>query len=240
MKDSTTAESIIQRLKQAIACSTDAELARDIGITQQAIYNARSVNRVPEVWVLRTALKTGVSVGWLELGTEPTKANPINPIVEESKAYRVYDEAGVEIIETNKTDIVLIPMVEAKLSAGQGSFETSDQSDRKYSFRRDFLSRKGNQKEMVLMRVSGDSMEPEIKNGDVVLLDKSQTSPLPGRIYAVGVEDMVYLKRVDARPGKIVLYSDNKDYAPIEVDTRGDMENQARIIGRAIWWCREA
>ena len=182
----------------------------------------------------------GVNPQWLLLGAGTIKADAHDFTVEEAKAYRVHDEAGVEIIEADKTDIVLIPMVEAVLSAGQGSFEVNEHSERKYSFRRDFLRRKGNHKEMVLLRVSGDSMSPSIENGDVVLLDQSQRNPHPGMIYAVGVEDMVYLKRVDAQPGKLILYSDNREYAPIEIDTRGDLENQARIIGRAIWWCREA
>ena len=68
-------------------------------------------------------------------------------------------------------DLIMIPMVEARLSAGQGSLQTDGNSERSYAFRSDFLHRKGNPDNMVLMRVSGDSMQPEILNNDVVLLD---------------------------------------------------------------------
>ena len=89
-------------------------------------------------------------------------------------------------------------MAEARLSAGTESFESGGEVLRHYAFRWDFLRRKGNPAQMVLLRVSGDSMQPRIVNNDVVLIDQSQREPVPGRIYAVGVEDMVYLKVLDA------------------------------------------
>jgi Predicted transcriptional regulator len=45
------------------------------------------------------------------------------------------------------------------------------------------------------MRVDGDSMSPEIRDGDVVLIDQSQSTPQPSKIFAVGVEDMIYSKK---------------------------------------------
>jgi transcriptional regulator with XRE-family HTH domain len=135
--------------------------------------------------------------------------------------------------------LMLVPMVEARLSAGQGSFETDGTIEKHYAFRSDFLRRKGKVEEMVLMRVEGDSMTPEIKHGDVVLIDQSQRRLLAGRIYAVGVEDVVYLKITNTAPGKVILSSFNRDYRPLEIDTRGDLESNVRIIGRCIWVCRE-
>ena len=58
---------------------------------------------------------------------------------------------------------------------------------------------------MVLMRVSGDSMEPEIRDGDVVLLDQSKTRIVPGKMFAVGFEESIYIKRIDNLPGKVIL-----------------------------------
>jgi phage repressor protein C with HTH and peptisase S24 domain len=136
-------------------------------------------------------------------------------------------------------EIMMVPMVEAHLSAGHGSFQVNGDVTRHYAFRSDFLMRKGQVAHMVLMRVDGDSMAPQILNNDVVLLEQSQKDLRPGKIYAVGVEDMVYLKKVDAKPGEITLYSINEDYPPLHIDTRGDQEDCIRIIGRAVWWCRE-
>ena len=136
-------------------------------------------------------------------------------------------------------DMMFVPLVEARLSAGTGSLETSADGERKYAFRSDFLHRKGSPSKMVLMRVSGDSMEPEIKDGDVVLLDQGKTTILPGRMYAVGIEEAIYVKQIDTIPGKLILKSMNQAYPPIEVDMRGDLAEQARVIGQVLWVGRE-
>ena len=51
-------------------------------------------------------------------------------------------------------DLVMVPLVEARLSAGGGSLETGGEVLRHYAFRHDFLRRKGNPAHMVLLRVS--------------------------------------------------------------------------------------
>ncbi len=90
------------------------------------------------------------------------------------------------------------------------------------------------------MDVSGDSMEPDIKSGDMVLIDQSQTDIVIGRIYAVGIEEGIVVKALDIAPGKLILRSKNPAYAPLEVDLRGDLKDSVRIIGRIVWWCHEA
>lgn len=135
--------------------------------------------------------------------------------------------------------LLMVPMVEARLSAGSGSFETGAEVVRHYAFREDFLRRKGSPSHMALMRVSGDSMEPRICHNDVVLVDQSQRDPVPGRIYAVSVEDLVYLKIVNAMPGRLILSSCNPSYPPIEACTTDQLADLVRIVGRAVWVGRE-
>ncbi len=148
-------------------------------------------------------------------------------------------DCGNGMVHTPEARLMMVPMAEARLSAGTGSFEAGGEVLRHYAFRWDFLRRKGNPAQMVLLRVSGDSMQPRIVNNDVVLIDQSQREPVPGRIYAVGVEDMVYLKVLDAMPGKLILTSINPDFAPIEADTSEQLGGLVRIIGRAVWVGRE-
>lgn len=141
--------------------------------------------------------------------------------------------------QAEDTELVMVPLVEARLSAGTGSLETSGDVLRHYAFRHDFLRRKGNPASMALLRVSGDSMQPRILHNDVVLIDQSQCEPVPGRIFAVSVEDMIYLKIVNAMPGRLILSSVNPAYPPIEADTRDQLADLVRLIGRAVWVGRE-
>ena len=90
---------------------------------------------------------------------------------------------------------------------------------------------------MVLLDVVGNSMEPELKEGDTVLIDESQKSILAGAIYAVGIEDTVMVKRVEKHPNKLVLLSENKHHNPIYL--QNEEMNKVRIIGKVIWMGRE-
>ncbi len=87
------------------------------------------------------------------------------------------------------------------------------------------------------MDIFGNSMEPELKNGDTVLVDCAQKDILAGLLYAVGIDDTIMIKRIEKHPGKLLLRSDNKDYAPIIIG--GEDINKVRIIGKVIWVCRD-
>ncbi len=82
-------------------------------------------------------------------------------------------------------------------------------------------------------------MEPEVLNGDVVLIDQGKTRIVPGQMFAVGFEESIYLKRIDNLPGKVILKSANPAYPPLELDVRGDLAEQFRVIGRVLWVGRE-
>lgn len=141
--------------------------------------------------------------------------------------------------EPSSEDFTYISKVKARPAAGHGSFETSSELEGLYSFRSDWLRRKGNPKNLVLMDVMGDSMYPHILDGDTVMIDESKTELLPNKIYAVRVEDLIYLKVIDMEPGKFILRSYNPNYDPIvlEIDYLG--ENSFQILGRVIWWCHD-
>ncbi len=131
-----------------------------------------------------------------------------------------------------------MPRVRARLSAGGGSLETEGNVTGFYSFQRNWLlSRTSDPDACLLLEVTGDSMEPELRDGDLALVDQSQNDPLPGRIYAVGVEDMVYCKYVDREPGKLILRSASELVRPIEV--LGELAEGVRVVGRVIWVGRE-
>ncbi|AGC50261.1 XRE family transcriptional regulator [Lawsonia intracellularis] len=153
--------------------------------------------------------------------------------------YKLERERACSQFSWKGNDFTLIPLVKAVLSAGGGSFETTDKIEGHYAFRNDFLYYRGNPKTMKLFRVDGDSMEPRVSDGDIALIDQGQVAPRAGKIYAVRLEDVIYLKVLNTQPGKLILSSYNTDYTPIEFDTRGDMADCFSIIGRAVWIGRE-
>ncbi|MDR2075607.1 MAG: helix-turn-helix domain-containing protein [Desulfovibrio sp.] len=219
---------IAGRIKLVRGKLSQEEFAQQLGVHKNSLGRYERGDSSPDVGVAeRICSVFGVDPQWLLLGIGSMRQGGKLPAPLLSNDNQ------------SEAEIITIPLVEARLSAGHGSFETAGDTQTSYSFPYSFLARKGRPNRMVLMYVSGDSMEPEIKDGDLVLIDQAQTDLLPDKIYATGVEDMVFLKRVFAVPGKVILKSINPDYPPFEIDTRGDMADAVRILGRAVWWCRE-
>lgn len=210
-------ESFFERLKEETDISTQAQLARELGVGRAAVSLVKKKGAVPPRWILELSVRYNLDSTWLESGI----GSPRPEVSAE-------EFAG---------DFSRIPKVAARLSAGGGSFETGGQVEGYYAFRKDWIQSKGNPGDMVLMEVYGNSMEPELKEGDVVLLDQSRQNILAGGIYAVGVEDTVMVKRVEKRPGQMVLHSDNKDYSPIHLG--GDELDNVRVLGQVVWVSRE-
>jgi len=234
MSDSPNFIELGQRIREMRGKQSRQEFAENFLIAPSSLARWEAGDTQPELgFLVRLVGAFGCSLKWLITGDDDF---PKNGKILADQQLEYLDKMGWG---KNAPGIIMIPMVDAVLSAGEGSFETSGDSERQFAFRQDFLSPKGNISQMVLMRVDGDSMEPRISDGDMVLIDQSQKHLRTGKIFAVGVEDMVYLKMVSAMPGKVILSSINEDYPPLEVDTRGDLEDSVRIIGRMIWSCRE-
>lgn len=190
---------------------TQEELSQATGISQNAICNYENGKRRPNAPRLQSICDAlGISPTWLLTGEGPRDLRDdedkkrIIPLAQVSETCGfVKDEDGSGMIN--------VPLVKARLSAGQGSFEVEGEVEGYCAFSSAFLRRKGNPASMVVMKVQGDSMQPEIMDGDAVLIDQSKKEVRLGRIYAVGFEDAIYLKRIDKEPGKIILKCSSSD-----------------------------
>ena len=81
----------------------------------------------------------------------------------------------------------------------------------------------------------GDSMEPRIKDGDLVAI-RSQPQVENGEIAAVRIDCEATLKHVYLYQDKIVLQPENPNYAPIV--KIGEEMNDITIEGKAVGLCR--
>jgi SOS-response transcriptional repressor LexA len=209
-------DTFLQRVFESTGISSQSELAAALQINRSAITQARKKGAVPGKWILQLYKKFGLNPDWVEFGH------------------------GRTFLKGNDGDdgkYKNIPKVKARLCAGGGSFEVGSEIEGYYAFQKEWLMSKGTSDNMVLMDIFGNSMEPELKDGDTILIDESQKDVLAGAIYAVGVDDTIMVKRVEKHPNKLVLLSDNRDYSPIYLE--GVEIDSVRIIGKVIWICRE-
>lgn len=64
----SSAEQILNRMKEAAGISSDASLARMLGLTRQAIANAKKNGKIPDAWLIKAAEKFNTSASWLKNG----------------------------------------------------------------------------------------------------------------------------------------------------------------------------
>ena len=202
------------RISNATGIRSQTQLASILGVNRSAITQAKKNRSLPPAWILLLSRKFGLNPEWIENGA---------------------GEKHIKDYDTTRFD--KIPKVRARLSAGGGSFEVNSDIEGYYSFQKDWLRKHGSTENMVLMDIFGNSMEPELKDGDTVLVDQSQKAIIAGAIFALGIDDTVMVKRVEKEPNKLVLRSNNEAYAPVYLEGP-EMEN-IRIIGKVIWSCRE-
>jgi len=209
-------DDFLKRVFTATGIESQIELAAALGINRSAITQARKKGAVPDRWILGLYRKFGLNPDWLENGLGS-----------------IFLKGGRDDGEA----FTYVPKVQARLCAGGGSFEVDDRVEGYYSFRQAWLAGRGSVDKMVLLDVFGNSMEPELKDGDTVLIDQSRTNIIAGAVYAVGIDDTIMVKRIEKHPNSLVLLSDNTRYAPISLE-RAEMDS-VRVIGKVIWACRE-
>jgi len=170
--------------------------------------------------------RTGFRQAWLLIGEEPARLA--------GWAGSQAPGSGLNMAGAGRFEFTYVKKVKPRLSAGTGELTHDETAEDFYSFRRDWLIRKGNVPDMRLAEVSGDSMVPTLQDGDFVLFDISQQTPRDGKIMVVGIDDLVYIKRVRVSPvDGTFLVSDNKAvYEPWRVSLES-----ARFLGLVVWHC---
>lgn len=124
-----------------------------------------------------------------------------------------------------------IPRLAVCASAGCGASGEGEQMFDAIRFSVRWLREKGLQADMLsAIAVTGDSMEPALRDGDEILVDRTPR-PLRDGIHVVRIDGALMVKRIDtARPGTIVLISENPIYRPIECRAQ-----DVQVIGRVVW-----
>lgn len=239
------------RLLKTTDIATQTGLAEALGLNRSAITQAKRRDAVPQKWILTLARRYSLSPDWLEYGSGEARPEARQKTAEtRHQAGRTTPSNGLAasaklhvfarpkpLSTASEQDIVYVPKAQARLCAGGGSFEVGALPVSEHPFPRQWLAKMGSPSAMVFMDVVGDSMEPGILDGDMVLVDQNNTQINPQAVLAVGLEDAIYLKRVEKRNGGILLHSDNNAYSAMEL--YGDELDSFRIIGKVVWLCRD-
>ena len=137
----------------------------------------------------------------------------------------------VEVLQ----DFAFVERFDVSLSAGPGASGENAKKLAPVAFRRDWMLEKGLVAEKcVVCSVRGNSMEPMLFDGDLVLLDRRQTDVRDGQIYGVvDIEGDTKIKRIEMIDNGLLLRSENPE---CRTELRhGDDANRVQIIGSLAW-----
>jgi phage repressor protein C with HTH and peptisase S24 domain len=129
-----------------------------------------------------------------------------------------------------------IPRYNAFLAAGHGSLNERAKLIDYIPFTRAFLVNKIGRSSpdgLVVLEARGDSMEPTIGDGDLVLIDQSMREPRDG-LCAFVMGDTAHIKRLRFSVGGVDVISDNRELYPPERLSPEEGEGLS-IIGRIRW-----
>jgi len=77
---------VLQRLMKAAGVKNESGLATVLGISHQAVYNAKKKGSIPSAWVLTIARKYGVTTDWLHFGDRKQAGTVEEPSADSNSA----------------------------------------------------------------------------------------------------------------------------------------------------------
>ncbi len=212
------------------------ELAKVLKMNPSAVSQMESGRTNPSLETLSELGKIyNINLHWLITGTGEM-FNTIAETDSQSGAWdnfqKLMNDRLEEIVQARKdlmeSDIVEIA-VSGEIAAGE-PIENYGASLEVVTVNRSLIN--GSLNDFVALRVNGRSMEPDIRNQDVVLIRLSnEWRELEGKICAVRIDGGITLKRLlldDARK-MVVLIPINEDFQPIVVDP--DSHSDVTLIG---------
>jgi phage repressor protein C with HTH and peptisase S24 domain len=128
-------------------------------------------------------------------------------------------------------EFVDVPRLPLDASAGPGALGAEEMPFDAFRFSTRWLRQQGLDPKMLsAIAVAGDSMEPVLRDGDEILVDRTPR-PLRDGIHVVRLGEALHVKRVQAgRPGQLTLISANPAYPAIEVGL-----DDVDVVGRVVW-----
>lgn len=130
-----------------------------------------------------------------------------------------------------------VPRYDAAGAAGDGTINLDGPPIDHLAFSKRWLEQNGiSAGDSILINVRGDSMEPSIYDGDLVMIDRRKTQIRSGRIYAFREGESLRIKRLELIPdAAIILRSDNPKHLPEHRVGPAMNTISEGLIGEVVW-----
>ncbi|MEN6409702.1 MAG: helix-turn-helix transcriptional regulator [Anaerolineaceae bacterium] len=204
------------------------EFAQSLEVSQRVISNWETGKHQPSIEdLVKISAKFDVDLNWLLIGLGESEyiqigqpqETPIGQESEQSPDPEIYTE---------------IPLYELEVAAGSGAVMDKENIITKLAFRKDWLRRSGfHGSDLLLVKITGDSMEPTLYDGGMILIDGSKKQIKSEKIYVFRHDDEGYVKRLRKSGDQVTAISDNRAYPEWQIPV-----SDVKIIGRVVWAAR--
>lgn len=205
------------------------EIAQKLDIAYRSWQGYEDGDNIPGGKALGNIASMGINLNWLLTGKGVMALNEtIYPLAEEPKNADIDGELGEGFVQ--------IPRYEVAASAGGGSLIHSEQIVDHLTFKAEWVKNALGvaPSSLALINVKGDSMEPTLSNGDVILIDMSLDGFDDNAVYVLRLNGTLLVKRVKRNfDGSVLVSSDNVMYPPDTI--KNDLIETLNVVGRVVW-----
>ena len=245
-----------ERLQFLWSDAKPAQIARDLNWSISGVLRIFEKDTIPKAETLISIQKLkGCDWNWLMTGEGvpfpeevATGSNQelLEPVAGDNAKWITQSATtALEVLDTlgNPVDLsefVFIPRYNVKVAARHGYVVEDEKPRFTMAFRKYWirLHLRTDPKSLSVVKVTGDSMEGVLFDGDNVLVDHSRNQPGNG-LYVLRIGEELIVKRTQTLPGNHLLVSSaNEAYQPFELNL-ADETSGVEIIGKVVWFGRQ-
>lgn len=249
---STYSDRILVRMKELGL--SQGEVAKATGAARSTVHGWLNNVAQPSgqrLLLLATTLKT--TAEWILNGESPTQSQTLGTMTQSQSGQSQQGFYGAEVIGWAEGDPVPEGYVavdyydEIHVSAGDGYLNSEQYTPRKYLLSLDLIKECDvDSSQAQVIPVHGDSMAPELKDGQLISIDRSAKRIIDSEIYAFCVDGHTKIKYLfnwnDEGKGGFKAVSRNEDklrfpdeyYSPARIEAE-----KVYVIGQ-YWWKQES
>lgn len=137
---------------------------------------------------------------------------------------------------------VYLPVYDVRAAAGGGELVENEAVVDVLAFKESWIRQElhASPDDLRLIHVVGDSMEPDLRAGDIILIDHTDQAGSREGVYVIRMDGALLVKQLQRLPGGVVrVISRNQVYEPFSVQSSSiNAPGGVDIIGRVVWACR--
>lgn len=212
---------IIEKIKDIVSTESpngkvfDKDVAAELGISQATFATMKKRGAVPYKELMEFCARRKISINWM-----------------------FFDQSAGMLVEETEKFFKIKYFSSVRASAGGGAVGFGEEYETVAidkllvkSFYKNISNEELMQKNLEAINVDGESMEPTLKNGSIVFVDRDQNEISKDGIFVVSTPGGLFIKRLNRKvDGTIELISDNQLYSP-EVMSYQEVTVIGKVVG---------